>query len=85
MGAESSKGKYFENELLGQLKESARYFIMDNEVYWSGTGERITEIRVSERGSGKKHVIYEFSKEHKPGRLNVRVDKHRIVETIRMG
>lgn len=81
MGADVSKEKFWETKLLGMGKEEARYFIQDNEVYWQRTNERITEIRVSERNN----IIYEFSKVPKPGRLNVRIEHHRITQAIRMG
>lgn len=81
MGTDVSKEKFWATKLVRMGKEEARYFIQDNEVYWQETGERITEIRVSERDN----IIYEFSKIPKPGRLNVRLEHHRITAVIRMG
>lgn len=83
MGADSSKEKkkFWDNKLVGMGKEEARYFIQDNDVFFRANNELITEIRVSER-DGK---IYEFSKVYKNGRINVRLEKHRIVLIRRMG
>ena len=81
MGSETSKEKFWATKLEGMEKEAARYFIQDNDVYWQETGEKVTEIRVTERNG----IIYEYKKDRKPGRLNVGIRKHHIVVVRRMG
>lgn len=73
--------KHYATELVGMRRKQANQFISDNAVYWKKTGERVTKIRASE----KDGRIFEFSKVHIPGMLNVEIINRRIKRVIRMG